>query len=167
MALNYKDKISALKTMLVASNTITASVDLSSSLTTRIADDSIFTDDIEAKSIRATDFPCIFIRATDKTEDFATLGATGSSNNYKQADITYQVVGMYRKDGAWSDNATLFDEVYKLASNIENVLRNDITLGGSALWAQPETTSFTSPMENNGVWVKGVEITLKAKYHFK
>lgn len=167
MALDYKDKISALKAIFVAANTTTATVDLSSSLTSRILDASIFSDDIETKSIKAHEFPCVFIRVTDKEEDFATLGATGNSNNYKQADITYQIVGMYRKDGAWSDNATLFDEVYKLASNIESVLRNDITLGGSALWAQPESTSFSSPMENNGIWIKGVEITLKAKYHFR
>lgn len=167
MALDYKTKIAGLKAIFVAANTTTASVDLSSGLTTRISDDSIFTKDIETASIRATDFPCIFIRATDKSEEFATLGATGNANNYKQADITYQIVGMYRKEGAWSDNASLLDEVYVLASNIESVLRNNATLGGTALWAQPESTSFTSPMENNGIWLKGVEITLKAKYHFK
>lgn len=167
MPLDYKDKISALKAIFVTANTTTAAVDLSSSLTSRIADDSILTDDIETKSMRSTDFPCLFIRATDKDEEFATLGATGSANNYKQADITYQIVGLYRKEGAWSDNASLYDEVYKLASNIEGVLRNNVTLGGSAMWAQPEKTSFIGPMENNGIWVKGVEITLKAKYHFR
>jgi hypothetical protein len=167
MALDYKDKISALKAIFVAANTTTAAADLSSSLTSRIADDCIFTDDIETKSIKANEFPCVFIRVTDKTEEFATLGATGAASNYKQADITYQIVGMYRKDGAWSDNATLYDEVYKMASNIEGVLRNNVTLGNSAMWCQPETTSFVGPMENNGIWIKGVEVTLKAKYHFR
>lgn len=167
MPLNYEDKISALKSMFVAANTTTASVDLSASLTSRIPDDSIFVDDIETKGLQATEFPAIFIRAMGKEEDFATLGATGAANNYKQADITYQIVGLYRKDGAWSSNATLGGEVYRLASNIEGVLRNNVTLSGSALWSQPTSTNFVGPMENNGIWIKGVEVTLKAKYHFR
>ena len=81
--------------------------------------------------------------------------------------MTFQIVGMYRKDGAWTNNATLYDEVYTLASNIEAVLRENVTLGGTALWAQPETTNFIGPFENDGIWIKGVEVTLKARYHFR
>ena len=167
MPLNYEDKVSALKTMFVSANTTTASVDLSASLTSRIPDTSIFTDDIETRALQADECPAIFIRVMSKDEDFATLGATGAANNYKQADITFQIVGLYRKDGAWSSNSTLGAEVYRLASNIEGVLRNNVTLSGSALWCQPTGTNFVGPMENNGIWIKGVEVTLKAKYHFR
>ena len=67
MALNYKTKIAGIKSIFQSANTTTASVDLSSGLTTRIATDSIFTDDIETRSIRAGEFPCVFIRVLDKT----------------------------------------------------------------------------------------------------
>ncbi len=169
MALNYEDKVAAVKNTLLKYNTTTAGYNLlAASLTAgSLNDDNIFTADIETLSIRANQFPCIFIRAVDKSEDFADIGVTGVGNNYKQAEMTLQIVGMYRKDGAYTDNATLYDEVYRLASNIENVFRQDMTMSGTAMWCQPVSTTFVGPFENNGVWIKGCEITLKAKYHFR
>lgn len=167
MALDYKDQLANLKAIFVAANTTTASVDLSASMTSRIPDAGIFAGDIETKSIKAYEYPCLFMRIDDKTEELVTMGVTGGTNNYKQAEVNYNIVGLYRKDGAYTTNEELMEEVYTMARNAEAVLRSNITLDGTCLWCNPETTDFIGPYENNGIWIKGFSVKLKAKYHFR
>lgn len=165
--IEYKDHLATIKGILVAANTSTASPDLSGSMTTRIPDAGIFAGDIETKSIKAYEYPCVFVRAEDKNEEFVTMGVTGGTGNYKQAEVTYDIVALYRKEGMYSPNETLLEDVYNLARNIEAVIRGNVTLNGTCLWCNPESTNFIGPMENNGIWIKGVSIKVKAKYHFR
>jgi hypothetical protein len=167
MPIDYKDHLATIKGILFNANTTTAAVDLSASLTSRVPDAGIFAGDIETKSIKAYEYPCVFVRAEDKSEEFVTMGITGGTGNYKQAEVTYNVVGLYRKEGMYSPNETLLEDVYNLARNIEAVFRGDVTLGGTCLWCNPETTDFIGPFENNGIWIKGVSVKLKVKYHFR
>lgn len=167
MAIEYKDHLETIKGILAAANTTTASVDLSGSMTSRIPDAGIFAGDIETKSIKAYEYPCIFVRAEEKSEEFVTMGVTGSTGNYKQAEVTYNIVGLYRKEGMYSPNETLMEDVYNMARNVEAVLRENVTLNGTCLWCNPETTDFIGPYENNGIWIKGFSVKLKAKYHFR
>ncbi len=142
MPIDYKDHLATIKGILFNANTTTASVDLSASLTSRVPDAGIFAGDIETKSIKAYEYPCVFVRAEDKTEEFVTMGVTGGTGNYKQAEVTYNVIGLYRKEGMYSPNETLLEDVYNLARNIESVFRSNITLGGNLFMVQPRINRF-------------------------
>lgn len=168
MAFNYGTNLDAVINVLKNSNTTTSSPDLSGGLTTRIDSDNIFKADVETVGIKNYNFPQIFVRISNKTEDFAGLGNTGLSNSRKSAEVIYDVVGLYKKEGAWSKHDDLLTDVYKMADNIESVLRQNITLSNTALWCQPQTTDFLDPVSGDkGIWVKGFMMTFKAMYHFQ
>lgn len=162
----YGTNLTALYTCLYNHNTTTASPDLSSGLTTRIPKTSIFKADPEAVGIRNYEFPQVFIRINSKAEDFAGLGNTGPTGCRKQADVTYEVVGMVKKEGAWNTNENQLNEIYLLARNIEGVLQSELTLSNTALWCNAGRTDFIGPFEGQGIWVKGVSVEVVAKYMF-
>lgn len=164
----YVNNLDAVVTLLKNSNTTSAAANLSLSLTSgQIDNDNIVAHDIDIVSLRADRFPCISVRINNKSEDFATMGRTGVSGSLKTCDVSYDITAFYRKDGANEANADFMDDVYRIARNIEAALREDITLSGTALWAQPVRTDFVGPFENNGIWLKGVNIELAARYQFK
>ena len=61
----------------------------------------------------------------------------------------------------------LSKDVNQLADNIEGVIRQNMTLSGTAKWCNTPDTTFTGAFENNGIFVKGVLVNLQAKYFFK
>lgn len=167
MALDYNANLTAIKTIFTTFNDTTATVDLSGGLTVRIEDRNIRVADIDTVSLRAQDFPLLFIRVSSKEEDHETIGNTGLSGGRKSAIVSYDVVGMTRKDGAHNTNDELSADVYQLAENIEAVIRENITLSGTASWSNTPNTTFTGAFENSGIWVKGVLVSLDAKHFFK
>lgn len=167
MPFEYGTNLTAVYNALVANNTTTSTVDLSSGLTTRIPVDSIFKADPETVGIRNYQFPQIFIRINNKAEEYAGLGETGPSGCRKFADISYEVVGLVKKEGAWNTNENQLSEIYTLARNIEGVFQKEMTLSGTALWCNPVRTDFIGPFEGNGIWVKGVSVELVARYMFR
>ncbi|MCK5358329.1 MAG: hypothetical protein KAJ48_08030 [Elusimicrobiales bacterium] len=167
MALDYNAKLTAIKNVFVNNNTTTSSVDLGSGLTVRVDDSNIRLADIDTVSLRAQDFPLVFIRVASKDEQFETLGNTGLGNNLKSCVINYDIVGMARKEGMHNTNDELSKDVNQLADNIEGVIRQNMTLSGTAKWCNTPDTTFTGAFENNGIFVKGVLVNLQAKYFFK
>lgn len=164
----YVTNLDAVVNLLKNSNTPSAAAYLSLSLTSgQIDNDNIVAQDIDVVSLRADRFPFISVRINNKSEDFATMGRTGASGSLKTCDVSYDVTAFYRKDGAYDSNSNLMGDVYRLARNIEAALREDVTLSGTALWAQPVRTDFIGPFENQGIWIKGVNIELAARYQFK
>lgn len=165
MAFDYATKVTALYNVLNNVNTTTAAVDLSSGLDERIK--RIAIADPAVVNLRNYEFPAIFIKIDDKDEDFEGIGGTGSARELKSANVNFQVVGLYKKYGATTTNDALLSDVYKLADNIETAIRNEYTLSNTASWCQPIKTDFIGPFEGEGTLIKGVMITVKAKYYFR
>jgi hypothetical protein len=165
MAFDYTGKLTALYNVLSNANTTTATYDLSKSLDSRIK--IVSKADPTIVNLRNYQFPAVFCKIESKTEDFDGIGGTGETRNLKEADVTFQVVGLYKKYGATTSNEDLLADVYQLADNIESVIREDCTLSGTASWAQPESTDFVGPFEGDGTLVKGCLITVRGKYYFR
>lgn len=161
----YKDKVEAVVNALNDANTTTATVDLSSKLTSRVKN--VFMNDPSVVSVRADSYPCIFVRISSKDEEFASLGTTGPSGNLKHAATVFDLIGLYHKEGASSSHSTVLNEIYQLAENIEGVFQEELTLSGTSLFCNPRRTEFFGPFQSEGVWVKGVLIELEAKYLFR
>lgn len=162
---DYRTNITAIKTVLDAANTTTASPDLSGSLTTRVKN--VYLNDPEIVDMRGDIYPAIFIRVNKKDENFEGLGATGPNGALKRADVSYDVIGFYRKDGVNSTHASALSELDKLAQNMEAVFERDFTLSGTALYCQPVTTEFLGPFGGDNMWIKGVRVELSARYLFR
>jgi len=165
MAFNYSSKVTALYNAINNANTTTCSYDISTGLDERIK--KIAIADPAVVNLRNYEFPAIFIKIENKSEEFEGIGGTGSARELKSADVTYQVVGLYKKYGSTSTNDALLTDIYKLADNIETSIREEYTLSGTAAWCQPESTDFIGPFEGEGTLIKGVMISVKAKYYFR
>lgn len=165
MAFGYTDKLTALYNVINNANTTTASVDLSSGLDSRVK--RIAMADPGVVNLRNYEFPAVFVTISNKTEEFEGIGGTGSARELKSAEVNFQVVGMYKKYGATTTNDALLNDVYKLADNIESVIREEYTASGTASWIGVESTDFIGPFEGEGTLVKGVLISVKGKYYFR
>mgnify|MGYP001561557488 CR=1 FL=1 len=165
MAFDYSGKITALYNVLSNANTTSAAVDLSGGLDERVQ--RIAMADPAIVNLRNYEFPAVFVKIDDKDEDFEGIGGTGSARELKSADVNFQVVGLYKKYGATTTNDALLADVYRLADNIESVVREEYTLSNTASWCQPAKTDFIGPFEGEGTLIKGVMITVKAKYYFR
>jgi len=164
MPFDYITNLNAIVNVLEEHNTTTASPDLSEGLSTRVK--SIMKDDWNVVSTKRLDFPLIYVRIKEKAEQYDALGATGSTGRMKRASVQYDLIGLYAQDGIYSPHADILTELYTLAGNIEGVLQQEFTLSNTCLWCNPEATAFDE-INNNGKWVKGVAIKLKAEYLFR
>lgn len=165
MPYDYEANITAVYNVLSNANTTTATVDLSSGLTTRVKN--VYKNDPATTSIRQDSYPCVFVRISNKDEEFAGIGATGPNNNKKLATVVFDVIGLYHKDGVITEHSTVLNEVYKLAENIEGVFQQEMTLSNTALWCNPRRSEFFGPFQSQGVFVKGVLIELEGRYLFR
>lgn len=164
MPFDYEANLNAVKNCLEAHNTTTASPDLSSGLTTRVKN--VFIDDPDIASFQWDDLPIIFIRLQQATEEAAGLGPTGPSLYRKTKEAQIELVGMYMRDGAYTNSRSHYTELYRLAENLEGVFQAEFTLSGTALWCHPASTNFGN-FQLGEARVKGFITNLRARYHFR
>ena len=167
MAFDYEANVTAVKNALAGYNTTTSSPDLSSGMTIRVKTVSI--DDPAVVGVKWDDLPAVFVQISGGADEFAGCGPTGpaTSNATKFKEVTYDIFGLWGRDGAHSTHKDSLTELYRLAENIEGVLQKEMTLSGTAMYCQPESTSFGSGVNPDGTRVKGVLVALKAKYIFR
>lgn len=165
MAFEYATNLTAIKNALDQYNTTTASPDLSANLTTRVRN--VYLNDPTVVGMRGDIYPAIFVRVNKKKEDFASLGQTGPTRAMKEAVVNYDIIGFYRKDGAWTQNLTAMVELERMARNIEGVFEAEPTLSATAMWCQPVDTEFYGPFQTREMWIKAVVVSLEAHYLFR
>ena len=167
MPFDYEANIAAVENALNGYNTTTSNPDLSSGLTPRISN--VYVSDPEVAAIRWDQLPAIFIRTQAASEEAAGLGATGplTSHVRKFKEVTYELVCMFTRDGAHTSLPAHETQVYRFAENAEGVFQREFTLSGTALWCHPERTDFGAFQLGDGLRVRGVVVSLKAKYLFQ
>jgi len=165
MGFDYSANVTAIKNALETCNTSTSTPDLSEGLTSRVKN--VFISDPEIVSVKSVLYPAVYVRISSKQEEFSSIGGTGVTNGAKKfADVTYDIFGLYQKNGAYTDYANVLTEIYNFGRNIEAVFQSELTLSGTALWCNPVKTDYLGPFPGDGVWVKGVRVELKARYLF-
>lgn len=167
MPFDYATNVGAIYQALLDYNTTTASPNLSANLTRPVNSNNIYKNDPAIVGLRGDIYPAIFVRVNHKSEDFAGLGMTGPAGARKQAIVSYDVIGFYRKDGAHTPQSTVLVELERLAQNIEGVFQAEPTLSGTAMWCQAKETEFYGPFANDEMWIKAVVVNLEARYHFR
>lgn len=163
----YVTQMAALRDLLIAHNTSTASPDLSGDLDSRINDKDIMIGDPQITHIRGDRYPFLFVRLSNAQEEFQSLGTTGARGCKKAKTLNVDIFGFYRRDGAADKYGDLLQDMYRLARNIEGVVQADPTLGGTALWANPRNTTFANLPMDGGTWVKAVLVEVEARYLFQ
>lgn len=167
MPFEYVTNLTALKDLLIAHNTTTASPDLSADCDLRILEDHIHIGDPTLTHIRNDRYPAIFIRLSNAQEEFQSLGTTGARGVKKAKTVTYDIFAFYRRDGASASYGELLQDAYRLARNIEGVIQAAPTLSGTALWANPKNTQFANIPFDGGTWVKAVLVEVETRYMFQ
>lgn len=138
---------SSIQSILETANTTTGSpIDLSDSLTTRVQ--KVLQINIEKlPSPQPSFFPYITMFIDGKQVQLQDI-AGSMLNGRRKATIDLKIVGV-----VWVDNMNTANFEYKdladneceqLMENIEQVLRNDPTLGGNALWSKTVDVSYQS-----------------------
>lgn len=165
MPFDYAGNVTAIYNALVQYNTTTSVVDLSANLTTRVQN--VYKNDPGIVGLRGDIYPAVFVRVNKKKENFAGLGATGPAGARKEAVVDYDIIGFYRKDGAYGTQQQVLVELENLAKNIEGVFQQETSLSGTAMWCQATDTEFFGPFAQGEVWIKAVVCKLEAHYHFR
>ena len=164
-AFDYAAKLANVVQVLQDHNTNTASPDLSSSLSSTVI--TVASGDPEnAGTVQYRQLPAVLVRINNGVESFASLGDTGPTGQTKFKEVIYDIFGLYKRQGMHTKEDTHRTQLYNLASNIEGALQAEITLSGTALWCQPESTDFQA-FQEEGQIVKGVLVTLRARYLFR
>lgn len=165
MAFDYENNLEAVVNALTEYNTTTSEIDLSEGMTSRVK--TVFNNDPNFFGSRIDLLPAIFVWMDTAEEEFASLGHTGAGGNKKSKTVTYNVLGVYVKEGAVSSHEGVLQEIYRLAENMEGVFQQELTLSGTALYCNPSSTQFLEPGQMSGAWVKGVLMKLEARYLFQ
>lgn len=167
MPFDYEANVAAVRSAMLTRNTTTANPDLSSGLTTRVRN--IFISNPDVNLIRWNDLPAIYVRVQVGNEEPSGLGATGpqSTNAPKFKEVAYELIGLYARDGARTEQDDHETQIYRLAENLEGVFQREFTLSGTALWCHPERTDFGAFQAGEGLRVRGIVTTLRAKYFFR
>ena len=161
MAIDYVSKIKTVVDILDSHNTTTASPDLSASLTTRVVD--VYNDDPNITGGRNTKFPSVWVTIQNATEEETQIGRF--DNRRKEKDITYEIMGVYKRDG-WSEtHENLMKDFYQLASNVEAVIKKESTFSGTALHVGIVNTDFKTEYAEQ-TWMKVFRIQMEVKYFY-
>ena len=165
MPFDYEANVTAVRSTLRTYNTTTSSPDLSSGMTTRVR--TIEIDDPDRIAIRINDLPAVYVRVQAAEEDAAGLGSTGPTGVRKQKNVTYELVGIYHRDGAHSLEAPHLVEVYRFAENLEGVFQAEFRISNTALWCHPKITNFGAIELESGDRIKSFVTTIEARYLFR
>lgn len=167
MPFDYEANTAAVRNALLTQNTSTANPDLSSGLGTRVRNVHVMNPDVSL--IRWNELPAIYIRVQQGSEEAAGLGDTGpqARNVMKFKEVAYELIALYARDGARTELDDHETQIYRLAENLEGVFQREFTLSGTALWCHPERTDFGAFQNGEGLRVRGIVTTLRAKYIFR
>lgn len=149
-----------MQTVLQAQNTTTASIlDLSNGLTTRIT--KVFKKHPRHLIGQASEFPCVTIFIDGKGIDNTTIQVNQRSAKRK-AEVRVRVAGMlWDNNFASNDDDEAEDDIEALMENIEEIFRNDYTLGNTVHWVVPEDVEYFSLYGEESHLVTGV-LSMKA-----
>lgn len=160
MGIDYVNKCQTVVDVLRAFNTTTASPDLSSSLTTRIA--SITVAEPGMVGARRGDFPCVFVNIARANEAETQIG--DYAGRRKEKTITYEIWGFYKKEGLSKTQPANLVDMYQMASNIEAVIKRNGTFSSTALHVGGVDTDFKQYEENN--LIKAIKIETQVRYFY-
>lgn len=164
MPFAYTTNLNAVVQALTDANTTTASPYLSTGLTRKVV--TVRSGDPELESLQPRDLPMVLVRVNRKDEEAAGLGETGPTGVRKFASVVYDIFGIYLREGVYGLERSHRTEIYALASNIEGVFQKEMQLSNTALWCHPASSEFQT-FQNEGEAVKGVLISLQARYLFR
>jgi hypothetical protein len=166
MSFNYVGNLNALVSCLENANTTTAAVggtDLSGSMSTRIQ--TILDDVPEIAGARLDKFPALFVSIGNSTDAESAI-AGGLNSRRKSKVVGYQIVGVYRRQGWAQGHAEALTDFYQMASNLEGVLKRNLTLSSTALIVRDVSTEFRTERQEQA-WNKVFKTTFEVQYEYQ
>jgi len=153
--MNVVSFLTDIESLLLRNNTSTATYDVSASLNKRVQRFYKGTSGMYSRLPVIDDlYPCVFVEMDNKEEDWSQIGTSARRNMEIRFDIIPVVqYGM----GATTDETTGRElsnlECIQLSQNIENLLRNKITLSQTSVqWSMVESTDYSSTLNEESTY---------------
>lgn len=156
-----------IKSILDTANTTTGSpIDLSNGLQTRVKQ--ILTLNVEKIPIQPSFYPCVTAFFKGKMIEPMTMAAN-QLNAHRKAEIDITVVGI-----VWVDRLSVNfeytdfadNECELLMENVEQVLRNDATIGGRVLFSHPTAVTYHDFVTEEGAHMRAGVMNIQARAHY-
>ena len=159
---NLKEQV---QTVLQAQNTTTASIlNLSNNLTTQIT--KVFKKHPRHLVGQASEFPCVTVFLDGKDMDNTSIAPNQRTQGRRRADIRVNIAGlMWDNNFVSNDDDEAEDDIEALMENIEEILRNDYTLGGTVDWIKPESVEYFTMYGNDSNLLTGVLAMRASKFY--
>jgi hypothetical protein len=153
---NLKEQIQSL---LQTANTTTASRDLSTGLETRVQ--RVLKVNPSRIPIQASWYPFVTIYIDAKDIELQGI-AVNQQNAKRRADVSVKVVGAVWNSTVTDEEVDPADEDCEdLLENIEEILRANPTLAGSATWSYPEGVAYHSANLDEETHIRAGILTLR------
>ena len=154
---------SAIKTILDTANTTTAAVDLSGGMSTRVRQVS------KVHPLRIAQqpslIPCVTVTADRKSVKPLTIG--NQSNGIRESLFTLQIIGItyepFFNDLTEDQGA---ENTERLMENIEEILRNNITLSNTVAWCFPTQVEYDEIRYDEQTHLRAGIMSLDCKIHY-
>jgi len=144
--INYLDILTGMGSILSAANITGAAYDLSKNMSTRVQ--LITQVNPELIAGQASQYPMITYKIDGNSIDISETGHGSAANAKRKTEISIGIMGLVWNDNYSSSETDPADiETHYLMENIEQVLRNDTTLGGKVLWSYPTRIDFYQFLE--------------------
>jgi len=122
---DYHAEAERIRDILRTKNTTTAFPWLSQDLSTTVQE--IKVDDPERTGIQTRNLPAIFIRPRLAEEEFHAVGSAlpAALRSKKEKRATWELFGMYPKEGFHQDNESFLHNIHDFARNTEAIFHAD------------------------------------------
>ena len=163
MRLPYNNFKTAIKTQLDLFNTTTAAVDISGSLTTRIAE--VACIDVDRRANKLSKFPAIYIKYLNKTSELMIDNRSGNAD--REVRLNLDVCCVYNKF------TSADDELEKMVENVDTFFRYNIDLNNyqtgttKLLYINPVSIDFKTYDVNDSYFNRSANITLEAVFNVR
>jgi hypothetical protein len=161
MSIDYVGKVQKITDILEEHNTTTASPDLSQSMSSRIK--FVYNDDPNMRGTRNDEMPAVFVTINSASESETQMG--DYANRQKEKEVVYNIYGVYNREGFSQESQEALVEYYRMAQNVEAVIKAESIFSTSAIHIDSVNTEFlTVKPENNQV--KVFVVNMRVRYFY-
>lgn len=164
MSVDLNDLKEQIQTIFQNANTTTASRDLSNGLETRVQ--RILKINPSRIPIQATFYPFVTIYIDSKSIELVDFAITQAQAKRK-CKIDVKVIGAVWNSSITDEEIDPADEDCEdLMENIEEILRNNPTLGGVATWSFPTDVTYHNANLDEGTHIRAGVMNLQASVFY-
>lgn len=164
MSIDLNNIQTQIKLILDTANTTTATNNLSDSMSDKVRN--VFKLNPMKLPIQASQYPFVSVSIDGKSIEQINLGI-GSANVQREASVDVNIIGGVYEDnfGAITEDPAT-TEIQLLMENIEEILRNNVTVNNTASWSGPNDVRYDTLQLEEGAHVRASLMVFRMKIFY-